>query len=710
MKSLHKSLILGSATVMLAGCMTTGTENVSADTYKDFDLGPSSLQNKEGLSADETNLNPENDKKPKQRTSVVKMSSLGSLGDADLSYVSSMPTFADSDKKISVAIDEMTIVNFIHHIFGDVLGLDYAIAPDVERKREKVVLRLQQEVTQEELYKLAANLLEGNKISVVSKDNILYFQTLDPKIKGNRAVGIGRLTQDVPNVSGDIVQLIPYTYNSANTIQRIATRLTDAKINVFDEQKLVVAEGPRAEIMRTIQLIDMVDVPSAKGRDIRFISMAYTNTGEMIDLLKEVLQEEGLRVGQNNADVAIVPVARQNSIIVYSTSATIGDRVSKWAQTLDKPAAGDKPRYYIFRPKYSKVDNLYSALGAFVTTSGPKPSSRNNGGGSEENASSAQAGAVSNPKGRVASKVSGLGSLNDSNIQISVDEVQNSLLIKATPQEYFELKELITRLDKLPPQVALDVAIAEFDISDNFTAGISKFLFDSNLNEKEGSVVTIQPTKGSISFSGVFDSMTIDMSLIEEKSKSRVLSRPYLVVQDGESASITAGKQVPVQTGSTTTDGGTTTTEIQYRSTGVTLNVTPTINADGVVSLDIAQSVTGSEPGPAELNPIITDRSLKTSVMVGDGQTAILGGLIQNNDSNKGNAVPFLSDIPGLGNLFKAKADTFSRSELVIMITPKIMTSTLDLEEFSDSLRDVFTMKVGQETPQTQVLEITETP
>ncbi|TOK95361.1 type II secretion system protein GspD, partial [Vibrio parahaemolyticus] len=172
----------------------------------------------------------------------------------------------------------------------------------------------------------------------------------------------------------------------------------------------------------------------------------------------------------------------------------------------------------------------------------------------------------------------------------------------------------------------------------------------------------------------------------------------------------TAGKQVPVQTGSTTTDGGTTTTEIQYRSTGVTLNVTPTINADGVVSLDIAQSVTGSEPGPAELNPIITDRSLKTSVMVGDGQTAILGGLIQNNDSNKGNAVPFLSDIPGLGNLFKAKADTFSRSELVIMITPKIMTSTLDLEEFSDSLRDVFTMKVGQETPQTQVLEITETP
>ncbi|TBT58745.1 type II secretion system protein GspD [Vibrio parahaemolyticus] len=288
--------------------------------------------------------------------------------------------------------------------------------------------------------------------------------------------------------------------------------------------------------------------------------------------------------------------------------------------------------------------------------------------------------------------------------------MQNSLLIKATPQEYFELKELITRLDKLPPQVALDVAIAEFDISDNFTAGISKFLFDSNLNEKEGSVVTIQPTKGSISFSGVFDSMTIDMSLIEEKSKSRVLSRPYLVVQDGESASITAGKQVPVQTGSTTTDGGTTTTEIQYRSTGVTLNVTPTINADGVVSLDIAQSVTGSEPGPAELNPIITDRSLKTSVMVGDGQTAILGGLIQNNDSNKGNAVPFLSDIPGLGNLFKAKADTFSRSELVIMITPKIMTSTLDLEEFSDSLRDVFTMKVGQETPQTQVLEITETP
>jgi general secretion pathway protein D len=186
------------------------------------------------------------------------------------------------------------------------------------------------------------------------------------------------------------------------------------------------------------------------------------------------------------------------------------------------------------------------------------------------------------------------------------------------------------------------------------------------------------------------------MSLIAAKSKSRVLSRPYLVVQDGESASISAGKQVPIQVGSNTTDGGNTTTEIQYRSTGVSLSVTPTINADGLVSLEIQQSVSGSEPGPADLNPIITDRSLQTSVLVGNGQTAILGGIIKNNDSNQGNSVPFLSSVPLLGNLFKAKADAFSRSELVIMITPKIMKSTNDLDDYSDSMREVFTLDIGQ--------------
>lgn len=663
----------------LAGCVTTGNEDISSDAYKDFDLGPSPLYKKERVKA-----TPKEQVKEKKKGELASsmFEELPSIVKKQIGLLNTTPKFADSDKLITVSVDEIPIAEFIHHIYGDLLDLDYAIDPKVEGLRTKVVLRLQTPVTQESLYKLTASLLEENKVMVSSKDNILYFQTLNTKDKKSKPVGIGSKVSDVPNVAGNIIQLIPYTFNSSQTIQRIVTKLTNATIFPYDDQKLIVAEGNYDELIRVVQLVNTLDVPSAKGRDIRYLSFVYTGTDEMVELLTDILKKEGLRVG-DNGDIAFVSVPRQNSVITYSTSAVLGERVVSWAKKLDKPEEGEKSKFYIYRPIYSKAEDLHSSLQGFVN------------GDSSSSTNTALDKKSDNKK--TSSKLKTNSIIQTDQFKISVDKIQNSLLIQATPLQYRELLLLVEQLDKLPPQIALDVAIAEFDISDNFTAGISKILFDSSKSASNKSIIDIQPGKGSLSFSGIFDSTTIDLSLIAEKSKTRVLSRPYLVVQDGKSASISAGKQVPVQTGSSTSDGGNTTVEIQYRNTGVSLTVTPTINADGLVALELSQSVSNSEPGPADLNPIITDRSLSTSVLVGNGQTAILGGLIQNNDAKKGNSVPFLSDIPLIGGAFKAKADTFSRSELVIMITPKILSSENDLDDFSDSMRELFTLPIGSE-------------
>lgn len=680
-----KNLLSSSIALVLSGCMTTGTEDVTKDDYADFDLGPSPLfveTNANDMAGEKSSLDKGAPQPKKEAFESRHFPSLPSITNASFDQLSNDPNFADDTKKLSVSVDEVTVSEFIHHIYGDLLDLDYAISPEVESLRNKVVLRLQTPVSSIELYRLANNLLQENTVSVASKDNILYFQRTQRNDKGGMSVGIGSSPNDVPQASGKITQLVPYTFDSGDNIRRVVGQLSNVSITDMRNQKLLMIEGERSEILRAIQLVNMMDVPSAKGRDIRFINLAHATTGEMSDLLTQVLTEEGINVG-SSGDVALVPIARQNSVIVYSSSRQIGVRVEQWARKLDKPEESAKAKFYIYRPKFSKAENIHKALSEFISTgSGPRSTTTTNA----ESASGAS----------VSIKRESESIIQDSSFKISIDEVQNSLLIQATPQQYAELIDLLDQLDQLPPQVALDVAIAEFDISDNFTAGISKILYDSKESNGESSTISIEPGKGAISFSGVFDSTTIDMSLIAAKSKSRVLSRPYLVVQDGESASISAGKQVPIQVGSNTTDGGNTTTEIQYRSTGVSLSVTPTINADGLVSLEIQQSVSGSEPGPADLNPIITDRSLQTSVLVGNGQTAILGGLIQNNDSNQGNSVPFLSSVPLLGNLFKAKADAFSRSELVIMITPKIMKSTNDLDDYSDSMREVFTLDIGQ--------------
>lgn len=150
-----------------------------------------------------------------------------------------------------------------------------------------------------------------------------------------------------------------------------------------------------------------------------------------------------------------------------------------------------------------------------------------------------------------------------------------------------------------------------------------------------------------------------------------------------------------MQTGETVTDGGNKTVEIQYRNTGINLSVTPTINADGIVALKVSQSVSNTADGPTDLNPIITSRSVSTQVMVGDGQTAILGGLVQENKSKGRNGVPFFSDIPLIGPVFKGNKESFTRSELVILITPQILRSTSDLDQFAESVNDVFSFPIS---------------
>lgn len=680
-----KSIVSVVLTITLSGCVTTGNEDVNAVDYKDFNLGPSSLEDhnvshNENTTSSTTSTDTEINKQNKE-FSAQQLASLPQVSGDGIALLQSTPKFADDTKQLSVSVNEMTITEFIHHIYGDLLELDYAISPSVEKMREKVVLRLQNTVTSNELYKLSGNLLKENSVAIASKDNILYFQKENKRDKINKAVGIGREAVDVPNAPGVLVQLVPYVYNSSNTIRRIIGQLTNVSVSALDEQKLLIIEGTREEIMRAMQIVNMLDVPSAKGRDIRYLTMVYTSPDEMISLLTEVLKNEGITVG-SSGDIAIVPVIRQNAMIVYSSSNQLGRRVVEWSRTLDKPEEGAKSRFYIYRPKFSKSEDIHEALSQFISNEGSSTnSSATTGQDTTQNKSSTK---------------SNDSIVSNDSFKIAVDKVQNSLLIQATPQQYHELLMLLEQLDQLPPQVALDVAIAEFDISDNFTAGISKLLIDSSKSNDQKAVASFEPFNGSFSLSGLWGVGELDFSLIAEKAKARVLSRPYLVVQDGESASITAGKQVPVQTGSNTSDGGNTTVEIQYRSTGVSLNVTPTINADGLVSLIVSQSVSSSEPGPADLNPIITDRSLNTAVLVGNGQTAILGGLIQNNEGTRGNSVPFFGDLPLIGNLFKSKADTFSRSELVIMITPKILKNSTDLDDFTNSVKEVFTIPVGK--------------
>lgn len=284
---------------------------------------------------------------------------------------------------------------------------------------------------------------------------------------------------------------------------------------------------------------------------------------------------------------------------------------------------------------------------------------------------------------------------------MTVDKSQNAIIVKATPSKYQEMLSLFSQLDKLPGQISLQVVIAEVELSDNVKSGIDWF-YDSSLNKDASGSGSISSSGGLISFTGFKGDWEMALTLMSKKTDIRVLSQPYLVVRDGESSSINSGKQVPIITQTATdVETGTTSNTVQYRSTGVSLTVTPTINADGIINLEISQETSKSEPteGFEVATPTIINQSLSTKVLAADGRTVILGGLIKDDATSSANKVPLLGDIPYMGKLFRTDGENTSRSELMILITPRIIRDTKELEEFGSKLSEAYSFPVELSHP-----------
>ncbi len=282
------------------------------------------------------------------------------------------------------------------------------------------------------------------------------------------------------------------------------------------------------------------------------------------------------------------------------------------------------------------------------------------------------------------------------NGQVSIvpDERNNALLVFATFKEFKRIREVVRTLDLPLAQVVIEATIVEVDINDALGYGVQFFLNSSDVALR--SSTTITPTDpGQV---GLFanigaSSVNVVLSALQSVTNVRVISSPYLTVLDGKPARLSIGDQVPFLTASTdaNSDGTTTTTnQIEVRDTGIILEVTPRVGADNSVLLDINQEVSSVAPGGAEANeltPTIQQRSIRSDIVVQSGKTALLGGLIQDSDTRVTTRVPVVSQIPVVGGLFKQTRNDLVRTELLVMITPRVVRKPSQLENITRQLR-----------------------
>ena len=296
---------------------------------------------------------------------------------------------------------------------------------------------------------------------------------------------------------------------------------------------------------------------------------------------------------------------------------------------------------------------------------------------------------------------SGGGSIsNIGKVKIIADEANNSIIIVASAQDYDIVLPVITQLDVMPLQVLIDATVVSVTLTNELKYGISWYLSHNRISGGEISVPPGSPTASSLStaasstaaavatggLSTLYTSGAIQALLNAQATTSNVnvISSPSLMVLNNQKAKINVGQQIPIQTGTTsiptTSTGLATANTIQYKDTGVTLEVTPRVNANGMVIMKLSQIV--SKPitttTGVTTSATIDKKEINSSVAVQDGETIVLGGLIDESNDNSKNGMPWLYDMPVIGSLFSGTDNKKNKQELVVLITPRVVKSKQD--------------------------------
>ncbi|MBR0567243.1 type II secretion system secretin GspD [Azoarcus sp. L1K30] len=426
----------------------------------------------------------------------------------------------------------------------------------------------------------------------------------------------------------------------------------------------------------------------------------------------------------------VMPIERLNSILVVTPRAAYLDQAREWIERLDQPGSGEtEARLYVYPVQNGSASHLATVLnGIFgtgqsagtktdsgvargqravsATSSGFGVSGLSSSGASRSSllgTSTSGAGALGTTTGALSGStgaaqtpaVTAIASGNG--IRVIADELNNAILVWGTASDYTKIESTLKRLDVSPTQVLIEASIIEVTLKDDLRYGLQWYFQDHLANGYSGKGV-LSTTGGGVlggalagfsySISNPLGDIRAVLNALAEKSLVKVISSPSLMVLDNHTASIIVGDQQPVKTATTVGDN-TTTESIQYKDTGVALAVTPSVNAGNVVTMQVDQSVTdvGEQIDTATGQRAFLQRQISSKVAVRSGETLVLGGLIRDNTTNGKSGVPLLHDIPVLGNLFGSTANSSARTELLVVITPRVVRSDQEMRDVSEEFR-----------------------
>ena len=655
----------------------------------------------------------------------------------------------------SLNFDEADLGEVAKVILGDILGQNYVLSPKVAGK---VTLQTTEPLTKEELLPTLEMVLRMNNAALVKDGKIYHIEPASEAL----------FISDLNSRSGYQTRVIPVKNVAVQDIADIMKPLVHEKtiLNVDGKRNILVASGTADEIARVIDLVGTFDIDVLKGRSFGLFPLTHVDPKTMIEELQSVFYQKGK--GEKSEFFQFIPIQRLNAVLAVTHQAHYLEDIESWIFRLDKANTASGGGVNVYKVQHADAKKLAATLNQIFTgaknkdtaasiapgetadtlsnqdptNAGNAPS--NTGGSpfgtsntpsnmgntptgnmgtfavnpSDENSSAGNPGAfAANDPDKEAladNEPAGGGSIsNIGKVKIIADEPNNSIIIVATAQDYEVILPVITQLDMMPLEVLIDATVVEVKLTDKLKYGISWFFkHGGNLDISEGAAAAAAVATGGLSV--FYSSASVRALLTAQASadKVNVISSPSLMVLNNQKAKINVGDQVPISTGSTQVPlgGGITgssiaqSNTIQYKDTGVTLEVTPRVNANGMVIMKLKQVVSGvvpvSDPTQTQQqSPTINKKEIESSVAVHDGETIVLGGLISDQVTNNKVGIPWVYNLPLIGSLFGTTDKNNTKTELVILITPRVVKDKQDSRVISNEFKRKLT-GIYQDAPQ----------
>ena len=585
------------------------------------------------------------------------------------------------------------ISEFIN-IVGKNLKKTIIVDPNV---RGKITVRSYDLLNEDQYYQFFLNVLQvyGYSAVTMSSGVVKVIRSKDakssniPVVEGSPFDGDEMITRVMPVYNVPVRELAPL-------LRQLNDTAGGGNVVSHDASNVMMLTGRAAVVNRLVEIIERVD--KAGDEEVEIIKLKYASATELVRIIDSVNKSQGKSNAGGKSDPRVVADDRTNSIIV-SGDVKARKRLINLVERMDSELETSGNTRVIFL-NYAKSEDLVKVLKGV--------------------SASIQAEEKSSTKGRQSTS---------RDISIESHEDSNALVITAEPDMMRSLEDVIRQLDVRRAQVLVEAIIVEVFEGDGTTLGVQwanekgggtqfnngvvgigslavginqaqdKTLVDSITTTSNGDTVVVPTEKSQLGdlsglasllggvngllLGGVKDGWGAVLQAVSTDTNSNLLATPHLTTMDNEEAFFIVGQEVPIITGSTTgSNNANPFQSVDRQEVGIKLKVTPQINEGDAVQLLIEQEVS-SVSGATSVDVIINKREIKTSVIVDDGGTIVLGGLIDDAVQESVSKVPLLGDIPILGNLFKSTSTSVSKRNLMVFIRPTIIRDGVTMNEIS---------------------------